>query len=222
MSVLVYRDKSVAGAAAATLIAAQTIEKPASVLGFDLTDDMAPVYRALARMTGDGLLDWSDVTAFGLSEYVRADTDLSLTTQLSTLLYDRVNIKPERRFAPDAAATDWSVACNEYEDAILQAGGFDLVFLGIRPDGSIVFHPGAAELAPVTHVERTANGRVVTVGLSTLMGAKKIVAYLIGADKAAIADRICNGPITPQIPATYLQLHPNTVILLDEDAAARL
>lgn len=222
MSVLVYRDKSVAGAAAATLIAAQTIEKPASVLGFDLTDDMAPVYRALARMTGDGLLDWSDVTTFGLSEYVRADTDLSLTTQLSTLLYDRVNIKPERRFAPDAAATDWSVACNEYEDAILQAGGFDLVFLGIRPDGSIAFHPGAAELAPVTHVEHTANGRVVTVGLSTLMGAKKIVAYLIGADKAVIADRICNGPVTPQIPATYLQLHPNTVILLDEDAAVRL
>ena len=71
-------------------------------------------------------------------------------------------------------------------------------------------------------MERTANGRVVTVGLSTLMGAKKIVAYLIGADKAVIADRICNGPVTPQIPATYLQLHPNTVILLDEDAAARL
>lgn len=222
MSVLVYRDKSIAGAAAATLLAAQIIEKPMSVLGFDYSEDMVPVYRALARMTADGLLDWSDVTAFALSEFVRADAERSIASQMASLLYERVNMDPARRFAPSAEAADWSVACNEYEDGILRAGGLDLVFLAIRADGSIAYNVGAAELAPVTHVERTEAGRVVTVGLATVMGAQKIVAYLIGGDKAEVADRIFNGPVTPQVPASYLQMHANAVFILDEEAATRL
>lgn len=222
MSVLVYRDKSIAGAAAATLLAAQVIEKPMSVLGLDYSEEMAPVYRALARMTADGLLDWSDVTAFALSELVRADAERSIASQMSSLLYERVNIGQEKRFAPSGDTSNWSVACNEYEDRILCAGGLDLVFLAIRADGSIAYNIGATELAPVTHVERTENGRVVTVGLATIMGAQKVVAYLIGGDKAEAADHIFNGPVTPQVPATYLQMHANAVFILDEEAAARL
>ena len=171
MSVLVYRDKSIAGAAAATLLAAQVIEKPMSVLGLDYSEDIAPVYRALARMTADGLLDWSDITAFALSEHVRADGAQSIASRMQTLFYEHVNLDAGRRFTPDAEAADWSVACTDYEDGILRAGGIDLTFLAVGPDGSIAYNVGAPELAPVTHVERTQDGRVVTVGLGTVMGA---------------------------------------------------
>lgn len=222
MSVLVYRDKSIAGAAAATLLAAQVIEKPMSVLGLDYSEDIVPVYRALARMTADGLLDWSDITAFALSEHVWADGAQSIASRMQTLFYEHVNLDAGRRYTPDAEAADWSVACTDYEDGILRAGGIDLAFLAVGPDGSIAYNVGAPELAPVTHVERTQDGRVVTVGLGTVMGAQKIVAYLVGGDKAAMAGQILNGPVTPQVPATYLQLHANVVFLLDEAAAAQL
>ena len=141
---------------------------------------------------------------------------------MQTLFYEHVNLDAGRRFTPDAEAADWSVACTDYEDGILRAGGIDLTFLAVGPDGSIAYNVGAPELAPVTHVERTQDGRVVTVGLGTVMGAQKIVAYLVGGDKAAMAGQILNGPVTPQVPATYLQLHANVVFLLDEAAAAQL
>ncbi len=222
MSILVYRDKTVAAAAAATLLAAQIIEKPMSALGLDYAEDLVPVYRALARMTADGLLDWSDAAAFALSEHVHADAERTIASQMGPLLYERVNLKAERRFAPSAEAMDWSVACNDYEDAILRAGGMDMAFVSIGSDGSIARNLGAQELAPVTHVERTEEGRVVTVGMSTVMSARKIVALLVGAEKADLAERIFNGPVTPQLPATYLLMHANAVFLLDEDAAARI
>lgn len=222
MSILVYRDKTVAAAAAATLLAAQIIEKPMSALGLDYAEDLVPVYRALARMTADGLLDWSDAAAFALSEHVRADAERTIASQMGPLLYERVNLKAERRFAPSAEAMDWSVACNDYEDAILRAGGMDMAFVSIGSDGSIARNLGAQELAPVTHVERTEEGRVVTIGMSTVMSARKIVALLVGAEKADLAERIFNGPVTPQLPATYLLMHANAVFLLDEDAAARI
>ena len=74
----------------------------------------------------------------------------------------------------------------------------------------------------MTHVERTENGRVVTVGLATVMSARKIVALMTGEDRTEIAGRIFNGPVTPQVPASYLQLHPNAVFLLDEAAAKQV
>ena len=222
MSVLVYRDKSIAGAAASTLLAAQIIEKPGCVLGLDCAEELLPVYRAVARMTADGLLDWSEVRAYNLSESVRADAEESVMSKMQAALYGRINIAQENCFAPGADAGDWSVVCNRYENDILEAGGIDMMFLAVGRDGSIAHNLGAAELAPVTHVERTENGRVVTVGLATVMSARKIVALMTGEDRTEIAGRIFNGPVTPQVPASYLQLHPNAVFLLDEAAAKQV
>lgn len=219
MSVLVYKDKAIAGAAASTLIAAQIIEKPSSVIGFDCAEDVLPVYRAISKMSKDGLLDWSDVRVFNLSERVRADADTSIDSQLWSALYDNINVEEENCFRPKADASDWSLACNSYENAILDRGGLDLVFLNVDRNGNIAYNLGADELAPVTHVERTENGRVVTVGISTIMAAKKIVAFITGPDKADIAGSVFHGPVTPNVPASYLQLHPNAVFLLDDDAA---
>lgn len=222
MSILVYRDKATACAAAATMIAAGVIERPAAVLGLDWAMELKPIYRTLARMTADGLLDWSDVRAFNLYEHVQADAELLAETQLNAVLYSGVNILPDNRFRPATNGRDWGVLCNEYEDAILLAGGIDTLLCAVRADGSIAYNLGAADLAPVTHVERTEHGRVVTVGMTTLMSAKRVVAVMTGLDKADMASRVCTGSITPSVPASYLQLHANAVIILDEDAAEKI
>lgn len=222
MSVLVYRDKATACAAAATLLSACIIEKPASVLGLDCAPELQPIYRTVARMTSDGLLDWGDVKTFNLYEHVRADAEKSVEAQLGGLLLDKVNLKASNRFAPRSEASDWSVVCNEYETSILSAGGLDTVFCAIRADGSVAYNLSASELAPVTHVERTEEGRVVTVGLTTLMSAKRVVAVMLGQDKEDMAARVFGGSIVPTVPASYLQLHANAVFLLDESAAEKL
>lgn len=222
MSILVYRDKATAYAAAATLVSAGVIEKPNSVLGLDWAAELQPVYRTLARMTADGLLDWSEVRSFNLYEHVHADSDRLCETQLSGALYDRINILPENRQLPNTMGHDWSVVCNDYENAILAAGGLDTILCAVRKDGSIAYNLGAQELAPVTHVERTDSGRVVTVGMTTIMSAKRVVAVMTGLDKADTAAMICNGAITPGLPASYLQLHANAIFILDEDAAEKI
>ncbi|MDO4572483.1 MAG: 6-phosphogluconolactonase [Clostridia bacterium] len=222
MSILVYRDKATACAAAATLVSAGVIEKPNTVLGLDWAPELQPVYRTLARMTSDGLLDWSEVKSFNLYEHVHADSERLCETQLLSVLYDRVNIAPENRFMPNTTGHDWSVVCNDYENAILNAGGLDTVLCAARADGSVAYNLGAQELAPVTHVERTESGRIVTVGMTTLMSAKRMVVAILGRDKADIAAMICNGSITPSVPASYLQMHANAVFILDEDAAEKL
>ena len=222
MSILVYKDKTLAGAAASTLLAAQIIEKPSSILGLDYAAELIPAYRALARMSRDGLLDWDDIQMFGLSERVRADEENSIFSQMDAVLFSQINLPSEGIHMPNADATDWSVACSRYEEEILNAGGLDLVMLNIARDGSIAFNMGQHELAPVTHVERTAGGRVVTAGLTTIMAAKKIVALITGEDKAETATAVFHGPITPEVPASYLQLHANAIFLLDDDAAKEL
>ncbi len=222
MSILVYRDRSVLSVAASTLLAAQMIEKPASVLGFDYSEELAPTFRTLSRMNAEGLLDWSEATAFVLSEQVRKDGDSSIVKQLSDCFLDRAGIPQDKRFSPNGTGSDWSVVCNDFENAILNAGGIDFSLLNVCADGSVAYNLGSAELAPVTHVERTDKGRVVTVGMTTLMSSKKLVVVISGADKADIASAIFNGPIIPAVPASYLQLHGNVIFLLDEDAASRI
>lgn len=220
MSILVYRDKDLAGAAAATLIAAQIIEDPRSVVGFDCSAELRPVYRALAKMTGDGLLDWSDLSVFSLYELVRPAAGRSVASRMDADLFSSVNIEREKLFFPASDSADWNISCAAYESRIMEAGGLDLAFVSVGPDGSIVFNSGASELVPVTHVE--ASGRVVTVGMKTIMNAKKVVACLTGKDKSAAVEAVFGGPVTPQVPASYLQLHRGAVFILDEDAAGAL
>ena len=222
MSILVYKDKITAATAAATMLAAQIIEKPTAALGFDYCRDMIPVYKALIKMTEDGLLDWSDVRAFILSEIVQRDADASIYQTVCGHFLDKVGQKPEHRYVPDPDKGDWSLTCNDFENEILVAGGMDTAFVSVRADGSIVSNYPAPELAPVTHVERTPEGRIVTVGISTLMSARKLIIFMAGRDKAAIAPRVFHGPILPNMPASYLQLHGDAVFILDEDAAAEL
>lgn len=222
MSVLVYRDSDTLSQAGATLLAGCIIEKPTSVLGLDCNAQLSATYRKIAGMTSDGLLDWTSVRAFNLFEHVRTDAEISDESRMKTMLYDRVNIQPENIFTPCIDSRDWSALCNDYEDAILGIGGIDTLLCVVGKDGRISCNMPGSELAPVTHVERTESGRVVTVGISTIMGAKRVVVMLSGYELAPIAPLIISGPIVPSVPASYLQLHPNAIFMLDEDAAEKI
>lgn len=222
MSVLVYRDSDTLSQAVATLLAGCIIEKPNSALGLDCSASLASAYRKIAGMTSDGLLDWACIRAFNLYEHVRQDVDVTDESRMHTMLYDRVNILPENIFAPASESRDWSVCCNDYENAILDVGGLDTVVCTIGADGRIACNLPGSELAPVTHVERTENGRAVTVGVSTIMAAKRVIAVLSGFDRSKIAPLVITGPVLPGIPASYLQLHHNAIFMLDEDAAEQV
>ena len=219
MSVLVYRDSDTLSQAVATLLAGCIIEKPNSALGLDCSVSLASAYRKIAGMTSDGLLDWATIRAFNLYEHVRPDADISDEARMRTMLYDRVNIAPDNIYAPSAETKDWSVLCNEYENAILDVGGLDTLVCTIGGDGRIACNLPGGELAPVTHVERTDSGRVVTVGIATIMAAKRVIAVLSGFDLAEIAPLVISGPVLPNVPASYLQLHHNAIFMLDEEAA---
>lgn len=222
MSVLVYRDSDTLCQALATLLAGCMIEKPNSVLGLDCSAQLAPAYRKLAGMTSDGLLDWASVRAFNLFEHVKQDGEATDEARMHNMLYDRVNILPENIFAPCAETRDWSVLCNDYENAILDVGGLDTIVCIVGPDGRIACNMPNPELAPVTHVERTDNGRVVTVGIATIMAARRVIAILSGYELSKIAPLVITGPVLPGIPASYLQLHQNAIFMLDEDAAEQV
>lgn len=219
MSVLVYRDSDTLSQALATLLAGCIIEKPNSALGLDCSPALALAYRKIAGMTSDGLLDWASIRAFNLYEHVKQDAEISDEARMHTMLYDRVNILSENIYAPSAETRDWSVLCNDYENAILDVGGLDTIVCTVGADGRIACNMPGAELAPVTHVERTEGGRVVTVGISTIMAAKRVIAVLSGYELSKIAPLVITGPVLPGIPASYLQLHQNAIFMLDEDAA---
>lgn len=219
MSVLVYRDSDTLSQALATLLAGCIIEKPNSALGLDCSSSLASAYRKIAGMTSDGLLDWASIRAFNLYEHVKQDTEVIDESRMHAMLYDRVNILTENIFAPCAETRDWSVLCNDYENAILDVGGLDTVVCTVGADGRVACNMPGSELAPVTHVERTEAGRVVTVGISTIMAAKRVIAVLSGYELSRIAPLVISGPVLPNVPASYLQLHQNAIFMLDEDAA---
>lgn len=240
MGIMIYRDKDAASAAAATLIAAQMIEKPNCVLGLTATDMASLVYRKLVSMTASGILDWSEVTVFQTSEFMakRAGNVGILSAYLASFLYEQVNMQLARVHAPNHNAQDLQAACSSFEADIIASGGLDTVVLYLGQNGHLAFNGPAREFSAFTHVELLpqntieecrgisgADGMVsqsITMGISTMMSAKRIILLALGAQVAGIAARILSSAVTPAVPASILQLHPNVTFVLDEDAAVNL
>ena len=223
MSVLVYRDSDTLSQAVATMLTGCIIEKPASALGLDCSQTLAAAYRKIAGMTSDGLLDWATVRAFNLYEHIHSGAEQTDEARMRAMLYERVNIRPECVHYPNANAHNGlGAVCSEYEDSILGIGGLDTVVCAVGEDGRLAYNLPGGELAPITHVEHTPSEHVVTVGLTALMTARRVIAVLSGCALSPIAPLVINGPVTPNIPASYLLLHPNAIFMLDEDAAERV
>lgn len=212
---------------AAHIIAAQIVLKPDCVLGLATGSTPVGTYKNLVEWYKNGDLDFSTLSSCNLDEYrgLSPENDQSYRYFMNTNLFDHVNIRKDHTFVPDGQEADSNKACQMYEQIIQDLGGIDLQLLGLGHNGHIGFNEPAEEFPKITHcvdlTESTiqANKRffekesdvprqAYTMGIGTIMSAKKILVVVSGEDKAEILNKIINGPITPQVPASILQLHP--------------
>jgi glucosamine-6-phosphate deaminase len=242
MRVVVIRSSRDACEAVARHIAAVIRQTPNLVLGLPTGRTPILVYDALADLYDRGRVDFSRVTTFNLDELegLRRGDPRSYHAFMRRHLFDRVNLLPRRRFIPNGAARDPHREAARYESQIERAGGLDLCLLGIGRNGHLGFNEPAAALDARTHRARLRpetrrsnaylfDGRwrevpahAVSMGIGTILGARSIVLLATGKEKASIVAGALNGRVTTQLPASLLQGHPNVVVVLDRDAAARL
>ena len=221
---------------AANIISAQVIMKPQSVLGLATGSSPLGTYRQLIEWYKKGDLDFSAVTSVNLDEYIGLDGthDQSYRYFMQTNFFDHINIRRENTFVPNGCADDLEKEGAEYDARIESLGGIDLQLLGIGLDGHIGFNEPAPIFEKATHVvdlhESTikANARffekesdvprqAITMGMGAIMQAKKVLLIANGKSKKDIVQRAFFGPITPEVPASILQLHPDLTVVFSEE-----
>lgn len=212
--------------------------KPNAVLGFATGSTPLGLYAELARLCREGKLSFKDVTSFNLDEYAGLDGshDQSYRYFMNHNLFEHIDIDIARTHVPSGLDIASAAA---YDKAIEAAGGIELQLLGIGNNGHIGFNEPGTPLDSITHLvdltemTRKANARfftsldevptqAVTMGIKTVMNARSIMLMALGKGKADIVKASFTGPITTQVPASILQLHPSVEIYLDYDAASLL
>lgn len=241
MRIIVAKDYDDMSRKAANIIAAQIINKPDCVLGLATGSTPIGLYKNLIKGYEDGDLDFSAVKTVNLDEYrgLPKENDQSYYYFMHDNLFDHVNIDPANTHLPDGTEPDSAKACSEYEKTIAGVGGQDIQLLGLGHDGHIGFNEPCDEFVQetqcvdLTEMTIEANKRffasaddvpkqAYTMGIGTIMKAKKILVVVSGADKADIVKASFCGPVTPQVPASILQFHPDVTVVLDEAAAAKI
>ena len=241
MKIIHAKDYNDLSRKAANIISAQVILKPESVLGLATGSSPLGVYRQLILWYEKGDLDFAEATSVNLDEYrgLPADNEQSYHYFMHQNFFDHINIDPARIHIPDGMAADPEAECRRYDQLIADLGGIDLQLLGIGNNGHIAFNEPCEEFPEKTHVvdltQNTieANARffesmdqvpkkALTMGIGTIMKAKKIVLLANGPKKAQTIYDTVYGPITPKVPASVLRLHPDVTIFVDEEAGALL
>lgn len=221
------------------IISAQIILKPDSVMGLATGSTPIGIYDQLVKWYEKGDLDFSSVVSINLDEYkgLSGDNDQSYRYFMNKHLFDRINIKKENTYVPNGLEPDSKKACQEYNDIIEKFGGIDMQLLGLGHNGHIGFNePGEAfekesHCVDLTKSTIEANKRffereedvpkqAYTMGIKSIMQAKKIIIVVSGKDKADIVKKAFLGPVTPEVPASVLQLHNDVTLVGDKEALA--
>ena len=222
---------------AARILAAQIIMEPDCVFGLATGDSPLGAYRLLAEWRAAGVLDFSRASAFNLDEYrgLGPDSPQSYRFFMEENLFSKINMLEANRFIPDGLAGDPDAECARYEAAIDGRGGIDIQLLGIGNNGHIGFNEPSDEFKTDTHLTDLtkstidANSRffeqradvpvqAYTMGIRTIMRARKVLLIVSGERKAEIAERAFFSAVTPQVPASILQLHGDATVVGDAGA----
>jgi glucosamine-6-phosphate deaminase len=241
MEVIIQPNANAAADLTARLIATELRAKPALTLGLATGRTMESVYALLVKMHREGNLDFSQCHTFNLDEYIgfAGDNPNSYRYYMNRHLFSQVNIDLANTHLPNGATADIETECKRYEWLITQRGGIGLQLLGIGHDGHIGFNEPLSSwrsrtrvkaLSPVTRRENASQfskpedmpRRAITMGIGTILDARRCLMLATGADKADIVARAIEGPMTAMVSASALQLHPQCVIIVDEAAAAKL
>ena len=221
----------------ADIIAAQVTIKPDSVLGLATGSTPIGAYQELIKKYENGRLDFANITSVNLDEYkgLAGDNEQSYYYFMNDNLFNHINIDKSRTFVPDGTVADSSKACQAYEDIIVSVGGVDLQLLGLGGNGHIGFNEPSDIFEKDTHCVNLAPDTIeanqrffaspadvprqaYTMGIGAIMSANSIVVAVSGESKAKAVKESFFGEITPQVPASILQLHKDVVIVADEAA----
>lgn len=239
MKITVYKDERTLARTLALEIATGLRERPGTVFGLPTGRTPIRLYHELGSLHAHRQADFSAATTFNLDEFLGVSPDHpgSYRAFMEEHLFARVNLARERIHVLNGAATDPDAECARFERAIAAAGGVDLQLLGIGTNGHIGFNEPARELAPRTHrvtlkaSTRRSNAALfgedpdsvpaeaLSMGMATILHARRILLLATGKSKARCIERLVNGPITTKMPASFLQLHPAVELVLDEAAA---
>jgi len=242
VQIAVLPDARAAAAAVADRIADALRARPTLVLGLPTGRTPLQVYRELAARAARGEVDFSQATTFNLDEFlgIGPDDPGSFRAYMERHLFGRINVNRARINFLNGSAPDPEAECARYERAIEAAGGIDLQVLGIGTNGHIGFNEPGWQLAARTHrvvlrpETRRANAALfrddaacvpreaLSMGMATILQARAIVLLATGRPKAECVRQTVAGPITTEVPASFLQLHREVTIVLDEAAAAKL
>lgn len=241
MRIYKTKDYDAMSLRAARIIAAHVLENPACVLGLATGSTPIGLYQKLIERYNDGVLDFSEVRSANLDEYVglSGEHDQSYRYFMQHNLFDHINIKRENTNVPNGKAADLAVEGAHYDALIRSLGGIDIQLLGLGRNGHIGFNEPCDRFIPGTHeVDLTqstidANARffenidmvprkAITMGIGNIMQAKQVLVVVSGADKADAVYAAFRGSVTPECPASILQLHPNVILVGDEAALSKL
>lgn len=233
-----YEEMSEKGA---QILAAQITLKPESFLGLATGSTPLGIYKRLTGWNQRGVLDFSMVKTANLDEYkgVERENEQSYYYYMNENLFSKINIQTENTMIPDGSREDSEEVCAEYERQIEKNGSIDIQLLGIGRNGHIGFNEPAASFADVCHCVDLASSTIeanqrffekeedvpkqaYTMGIGTIMKAKKILLIASGKDKAKALKELIEGEVTPEIPATILRFHPDVTVIADEAALSEV
>ena len=237
MIIYVGKDYQDVSRKAANIMSAQIIMKPNAVLGLATGSTPVGLYKQLIEWYNKGDLDFSQITSVNLDEYkgLSGDNDQSYRYFMNTNLFDHVNIDKTRTYVPNGLEEDSEKACADYNEIIRSVGGIDMQLLGIGGNGHIGFNEPDEYFSKGTHcvnlTESTIEAnkrffasvdevsrRAYSMGIHTIMTAKKVLVVASGEDKAWAIRESCFSPVTPKVPGSILQLHNDAIVIADEAA----
>ena len=226
---------------AANVLSAQVTMKPDCVLGLATGSTPIGTYKVLIERCANGDLDFSQVKSINLDEYVglSGEHDQSYRYFMNHNLFDHINIDKANTNVPNGLAEDVDAECQRYNDVINTLGPIDIQVLGMGHNGHIGFNEPDDHFPLETHKVDLAQSTIdanarffasadevprqaLTMGIKTIMQAKKVLVVVSGKDKAEIVKKAFTGPVTPQVPASILQMHPDVILVADEAAASLL
>jgi len=230
------------GRVVARRISEALVSNPRLVLGLPAGSTPLDTYAELARLHGEGQVSFASATAFLLDEFVGLDWSHpgSFRRFITEHLLGGIDLDPERMYSLNGSAADPILECERYEETIAGAGGIDFTLLGIGVNGHVGFNEPAEFLVSRTHRTRLAEStrqanagpfggdlrrvppEALSMGMGTILRADRIALMATGARKADAVARMVRGPVTTQVPASFLQLHRRVEVCLDRAAAAAL
>ncbi len=238
MTIFITEDYEAMSRKAANMVAGQMNLKTESVLGLATGSTPEGMYKELVSLYKEDDIDFSDITTFNLDEYYKLPTDSeqSYAYYMDQHLFSHVNMAKERIHIPNGISNDVDEVCREYDRLIEANRNIDLQILGIGNNGHIGFNEPDVKFEAGTHLVKLdeatieANGRffesiddvpreAISMGIRNIMHAKKVVLIANGANKAAILKEMLFGPVTPNVPASVIQLHNDVTLILEKEAA---